>query len=195
MRKNNKGASSKLTVAIVLGVVLVIGIVGFFMTKSKTQKAIEDTDSYKIHNYKYSINTSYAIRVPNIFEDKTKNYIAGPNVEKMLFLGCDDAAVAVGRTNIGTDEITQEQINTILKSMSFEGQTVEPEQHGDFSIFSFSSDNVKVLGDREKKAFVMIGYMFDGTYMYEITAWCYDEDKDDYEEYMIKWITSFHLFK
>lgn len=41
----------------------------------------------------------------------------------------------------------------------------------------------------------MIGYKLDGSYLYEVKAWCYDENKEDFEEYMEKWITSFYLFK
>lgn len=196
MKKNNNGASSKLTVIIVLLVVVALGVVGFFMTKNQKLKEIQDTDSYKILSYKYSINTTFSIRVPGVFEDKTNNYIAGPGIDKMVFLGCDYAAVAAGRSKIDADdEDTQKIIDQIVSSMQFEGQTVEPEKNGEFTIISFSSDNVKVLADREKKAYVMIGYMIENSYLYEVTAWCYEEDKDDFEEYMEKWITSFYLFK
>lgn len=201
MRKNNRGVAQR-TVVIIIAVVVIIGLAvfGYFQTKNKALKEVQDTDSYKIYNYKYSINTNFAIRVPGVFADNTKNYLAGPGIEKMAFLGCDYAAVAVGRSSIGgvseenADDV-EKLVNDVLANMQFEGQKVEPKKKGDFTIFSFSSDNVKVLKDKDKKAFVMIGYMFDGSHLYEVTAWCYDEYKEDFEEYMEKWITSFYLFK
>lgn len=126
MRMNNRGAASRIVIIIIaVAAVIGLGVFGYFQTKNKALKEVSDTDSYKIYNYKYSINTNFAIRVPGVFEDNTKNYLAGPGIEKMAFLGCDYAAVAVGRSSItgandkNSDDV-EKLVNDILLNMQFE---------------------------------------------------------------------------
>lgn len=184
MKKNNQGASKIVTVLTLIVFVACAGLAIYF-TKTKDDKSIRDTDSYKTIDM-----TGCSIKIPESFVNSSDHYYVSNGTKNLCFYECDKASVSVDVQQQNGVTITQDMIDKNLENYKINGESVNPVNMGDYTLTSYETTDKVMDGDVET-VHILCAYFAKDDCIYAVSACCSAEDFSEYEEYMLKWIDSF----
>ena len=194
-----KPAVKKTDISPVILVVIaaVIAIIAFIIYKVIVGSDIRNKD-----NWKTVEKDTFSITIPKAMEESDDNVEVDSDYEKVGFFKCDKASVYISKAEFNEDEkkvVRNEGVQTLKRELinngkkgNVMGYNLTPQERGDF-IFVAYPVVAKGLVEGTDKVWAVSATLLTKECIYQIDAYCSNDDAEDYEGAMNKWLESFKL--
>ena len=168
------------------------GVGGFFGIRM-----IQDSNLKKPDTWEVVDRPEYTIKLPTALKNDTDRMVEiDSSVEKLDFFSTRKAAVYVTarRLTAAEQEMYKDTEPKLVvnnnKTMTINGQKIEPVERGKFMIFEYSAHRQNYISSTDD-LWVIEANTVTKKAWYTIEVYCPETEKDTYREYMLQWIDSF----
>lgn len=184
--KTKKGMPKFVQTLIVVAVFLLIG---FGYVYYKNTYSLTNEKSY------HEVSTSeFSMTIPKTLEKSSTTGSVSDGMVPVAFYTSEKAAVDIEKIPYSQNPALESMdMDAYLEYLSATDSDMKPTKDGDVVYVTYIDDGGSAALKNSKDCYVVEALFQGDDAMYSVNAYCYNEDKDKYEESLIKWVKSFKL--
>lgn len=190
-----KKASKAVNAAIFLAMAVVMGVAAFFVYRLIITSDIRDKDNW--HTVE---NENYSITIPKAMEESDDDVEIDSDFTKLGFFKCSKASVYISKAELNDEEqkqIKSEGLEVVInetvkkgKNQTINGYEINPQKVGDLIIVEYPLVAEGYIKG-EEELWAVSATLITEQSIYQIDAYCANDDAEDYQGAMVKWLESF----
>lgn len=182
--KTKKGMPKIVQSLIVIGVFVLIALgYGYY----KNTYSLTNEKSYR------EVSTSeFSMMIPKTLEKGSSLRPSSDGMVPVAFYTSEKAAVDIEKIPYSTNpELESMDIEAYLELLAKTDSDMKPTKDGDVIYVTYVDKGGSGALKNSKDCFVVEALFQGKDAMYSVNAYCYNEDKDKYEDALINWVKSF----